>query len=115
MGPFPKVTGNRRWILVGADYFSKWVKAKPLANIWDTEVKRFVWRNLVTRFDIPKILISDNELQFDSKAFRRYYSELGITNKYSTPSYPQGNGQAKATNKSIMNGQKKILDNSKGT
>ena len=39
---------------------------------------------------------------------------MGITNRYSTPSYPQSNGQAEATNKSIVNGLKKRLDDSKG-
>ena len=56
----------------------------------------------------------DNGLQFDSKAFRRYCSELGITNRYSTPTYPQGNGQAEAINKTIMNRLKKRLDDVKG-
>ena len=49
-----------------------------------------------------------------SKAFRRYYWELGITNRYFTPTYPQGNWQAKAVNKVIMNGLKKRLDDAKG-
>lgn len=40
--------------------------------------------------------------------------ELVITNRYSTPSYPQSNGQVEATNKSIMDGLKKRLGNSKG-
>ena len=56
----------------------------------------------------------DNELQFDSKAFRRYCCELGIANRYSTPAYPQGNRQAEASNKVIVNGLKKILDDAKG-
>ena len=56
----------------------------------------------------------DNELQFDSKAFRRYYCELGIANRYSTPAYPQGNRQAEASNKVIVNGLKKRLDDAKG-
>ena len=37
-----------------------------------------------------------------------------ITNRYSTPAYPQGNGQAKAVNKVIVNGLKKRLNNAKG-
>ena len=65
-------------------------------------------------FGVPRVLILENGLQFGSKAFRRYYSELGIVNRYSTPSYPQSNGQAKATNNSIINGLKKRLDDSKG-
>ena len=53
-------------------------------------------------------------LQFDSKAFRRYCCELGIWNRYSTPAYPQGNGQAKSVNKVIVSGLKKSLDEVRG-
>ena len=35
-------------------------------------------------------------------------------NRYSTLAYPQGNGQAEATNKVIVNGLKKRLDDAKG-
>ena len=92
LGPFPKAVGNKRFLLVGTDYFTKWVETEPLANIRDVDAKKFIWKNIVTRFGVPHALISDNSLQFDSKAFRRYCSELGIANRYSTPVYPQGNG-----------------------
>ena len=114
MGPFPKAVGNKKYLLVGTDYFTKWVEAEPLANIRDVDVKRFVWKNIVTRFGVPHVLISDNGLQFDSKMFRRYCGELGITNRYSTPAYPQGNGQAEAVNKVIVSGLNKMLDDAKG-
>ena len=90
--PFPKAAGNKRWLLVETDYFTKWVEAEPLANIRDMDAKRFVWKNIVTRFGIPCTLISNNGLQFDSKAFRWYYYDLSITNRYSSSAYPQGNG-----------------------
>jgi len=78
------------------------------------DAKRFAWKNIVIQFGIPHTLISDNGLQFDSKTFRRYCCELGIKNRYSTPIYPRGNGQAKAVNKVIVNGLKKRLDDIKG-
>ena len=62
MGPFPKAAGNKRYLLVGMDYFTKWVEAEPLANIKDADAKRFVWRKIVTRFGVPRVLISDNGL-----------------------------------------------------
>ena len=65
-------------------------------------------------FGVPRTLISDNGLQFDSKAFKRYCCELGITNRYSTPTYPQGNGQAETVNKVILNRLQKRLDDVKG-
>ena len=80
----------------------------------DVDAKKFFWRNIVTRFGVPHTLISDNGFQFDSKAFRRYCGKLEIANRYSTPAYPQGNGQAEAINKVIVNGLKKRLDDAKG-
>ena len=106
--------GNKKYLLVGINYFTKWVEAEPLANIRDVDAKRFVWKNIITRFGVPHVLISNNNLQFDSKMFRRYCGELGITNRYSTPAYPQGNGQAKPVNKVIVNRLKKRLDDAKG-
>ena len=114
VGPFPKAVENKKYLLICTDYFTKWVETEPLANIRDVDVKRFIWKNIVTRFGVHYVLISDNGLQFDSKAFRKYCSNLGIKNRYSTPAYPQGNGQAKAVNKVIVNGLKKRLDDAKG-
>ena len=39
---------------------------------------------------------------------------MRITNRYSTPAYPQGNRQAETINKVIVNGIKKRLDDAKG-
>ena len=88
VGHFPKAIGNKMYLLVGTDYFTKWVEVEPWANIKDVDAKRFVWKNIVTRFRIIHTLISDNGLQFDNKAFRRYCCDLGIINRYSTLAYP---------------------------
>ena len=92
---------------------TKWVEAEPLANIKDVDAMKFVWKNIVTQFGVPHFLISNNGLQFHCKSFRRYCCKLGITNKYSTPAYPQENRQGKAVNKVIVNGLKKRLDDAK--
>ena len=105
---------NKKYFLVDTEYFTKWVEVEHLTNIRNVDAKRFIWRNIVTRFGVPHTLISDNSLQFDSKTFRSYCGELGITNRYSTPAYPQGNGQAEAVNKVIGNGLKKRLDDPRG-
>ena len=114
VGPFPKAVGNKKYLLVCMDYFTKWAEAKPLANIKDVDVERFIQKNIITRFGVPYVLIQDNGLKFDSKAFRKYCSDLGIKNRYSTLAYLQENGQAEAVNKVIINGLKKKLDDAKG-
>jgi len=42
VGPFPRAFGNRRWLIIGMDYFTKWVEAEPLSNIKDSDAKRFI-------------------------------------------------------------------------
>ena len=42
VGPFLQAIGNRRWLFIGTDYFTKWVEVEPLANIRDMDAKRFV-------------------------------------------------------------------------
>ena len=78
-------------------------------------VKKFLWKNIVTRFGMPNTFIFDNGLQFDSRAFRDFCYDLGITNRYSTSAYPRSNRQAEAINKIILSGLKGKLDGAKGS
>ena len=48
-----------------------------------------------------------------TRSSKRYCCDLGITNRYSTSAYPQGNRHDEAINKVIVNGLKKRLDDAK--
>ncbi|RVW68796.1 Gag-Pol polyprotein [Vitis vinifera] len=115
-GPWdpPSSAAQKKFLLVATDYFSKWVEAEAYASIKDKDVTKFVWKNIVCRFGIPQAIIADNGPQFDSIAFRNFCSELNIRNSYSTPRYPQSNGQAEATNKTLITALKKRLEQAKG-
>ena len=114
VGPFPTTAAQKKFLLVATDYFSKWVEAEAYASIKDKDVKRFVWKNIECRFGIPQAIIVDNGPQFDSSAFKKFCTELHIKNLYSTPRYPQSNGQAKTTNKTLLSALKKRLEKAKG-
>ena len=60
MGPFPVGTKQAKFLVVSIDYFTKWVEAEPLATISEKNVKSFVWKAVICRFGIPRVLISDN-------------------------------------------------------
>ncbi|XP_050264018.1 uncharacterized protein LOC126708230 [Quercus robur] len=49
LGPFPLGTRQMKFLVVGIDYFTKWVEAEPLAHITQQNVKNFVWKNIVCR------------------------------------------------------------------
>ena len=102
MGPFQIAVRQLKFLVVGIDYFTKWVEAKALAIITKKNIRSFVWRNIICRYGIPRVLVSDNGKKFDNNAFKDFCSELGIKNHYSSPTHPQANGQVKVTNRSLL-------------
>ena len=90
------------------------MEAEALATITKKNIQSFVWRNIICKFRIPRVLVSDNRKQFDNSAFRDFCSELGIKNHYSSPAHPQANGQVKVTNRSLLKIIKTQLERAKG-
>nr|XP_025638662.1 uncharacterized protein LOC112733791 [Arachis hypogaea] len=62
---------------------------------------------VVTRFGIPEVVISDNGTQFTDKKFGEFLAGLGIKKKFSSMEHPQTNGQVEAANKIILLSLKK--------
>ena len=98
MGPFPIAVRQLKFLVVGIDYFTKLVEVEALATITEKNIWSFVWRNIIYRYRIPRVLVLDNEKQFDNSAFRDFCSELGIKNNYSSLAHPQANGHVEVTN-----------------
>nr|XP_025692462.1 uncharacterized protein LOC112794697 [Arachis hypogaea] len=69
---------------------------------------------VITRFGIPEVVISDNGTQFTDKRFTEFLTGLGIRQRFSSVEHPQTNGQVESANKIILLGLKKRLDNKKG-
>jgi hypothetical protein len=109
VGPMPTGKGNCRFLVVAVDYFTKWVKAEPLATITTGVIKTFLWRAIVCQFGIPYALVTDNGTQFDYKQFQEWYSELKIRHFFSSVYHPQSNGQVEATNKTLVRILKKKI------
>jgi len=96
------------------DYFTKWVEAEAVASITIAEVCKFIWRNIITRFGIPRAMLFDNGRQFDTSKLTDYLHSLGCQAGFTAVAHPQTNGQAEAANKSILHGLQKKLDHAKG-
>ena len=90
------------------------MEAEALATITEKNIRSFVWRNIICRYGIPRVLVSDNEKQFDNSAFKDFCLELGIKNHYSSPTHPQANGQVEVTNRSSFKIIKTRLEGAKG-
>ncbi|KAL0439574.1 UNVERIFIED_CONTAM: Gag-Pol polyprotein [Sesamum latifolium] len=114
VGLFPQATGQRKFLIVVVDYFTKWVEAEPLAKITEKEVIKFLWKNIVCRFGIPHALISDNGTQFSGKKLKEWCEGLAIKQFFTSVSNPQANGQTEVTNRTILQHLKTRLGTAKG-
>ena len=90
------------------------MEVEALATITEKNIRSFVWRCIICRFGIPRVLVSNNGKQFDNDAFRDFCSQLGIRNHYSSPAHPQANGQVEVTSQSLLKIIKTRLKGAKG-
>ena len=91
MGPFPNSFGNI-YILLAVDYMSKWVEVIPCKTNDNRVVVKFLKENILSRFGMPRAIISDNGSHFCNISFEALMRKYGITHKLSTPYHPQASG-----------------------
>ncbi|CAJ2637946.1 unnamed protein product [Trifolium pratense] len=114
LGPFPTAAGQNKYLIVAVDYFTKWIEAEPLAHITTFNVLRFLKRNILARFGIPQVVVTDNGTQFTDNKVREFMAKIGTTQHFTSVEHPQTNGQAEAANRVILRGLKRRLDEAKG-
>jgi hypothetical protein len=114
VGPFPVAPGGVKYLIVAIDYFSKWVEAEALTNIRGATCVKFCWKNIICRYGIPKIIVTDNGAQFENDPFKSWCTKYGIEQKVTSVYHPQPNGQVEVTNRTIVNGIKTRLEGAKG-
>ncbi|XP_057529843.1 uncharacterized protein LOC130808384 [Amaranthus tricolor] len=86
LGPFPPAKGQRKFIIVAIDYFTKYVEVEALSSITYKQVYQFVWRNIITRYGIPRVIITDNGRQFIAKNTIEYCDRFNIQIRFSSVS-----------------------------
>ncbi|GAU46658.1 hypothetical protein TSUD_184460 [Trifolium subterraneum] len=106
LGPFPTASRQVKYLIVDVDYFKKWIKAEPLAKIAATHILRFFKRNVLARFGVLRVVVTDNGTQFTNKKFQEFLDKIGTTQHFTSVEHPQTNGKVEATNRVILRGAK---------
>ncbi|GJV30961.1 reverse transcriptase domain-containing protein [Tanacetum coccineum] len=109
LGPLPQTFEKLKFVIVAIDYFTKWIEAKPLSRITEKDVKKFVWDNIVCRFGLPRVIVTDNGTQFVNDPFKGWCKSLNIKQMNTAVAHPQANGLVERANKSLMEGIKARL------
>ena len=84
--------GGHHHIIVAVDYFTKWAEAMPIVKFDGETTVHFIFNQIITRFGIPKELITDHASHFQNHMMEELASNLGYKQENSCSYYPQANG-----------------------
>jgi hypothetical protein len=97
--------------VVVVEYFTRWIKAKPLATITSETVKKFFWQNIVCRFGVPRALTVDSGKQFDSDNFKELCRSIGTKIAFASVYHLEFNGAVERANRAVFSAISKTLFN----
>ena len=86
-----------RYILVIADYFSKWTEAFPMKNKCADTVA-----DIILRFDMPLVIHSDQGQEFENGLMKSLCSLLGCTKTRTAPYHPESDGMIERFNRTCL-------------
>nr|ABA91246.1 retrotransposon protein, putative, unclassified [Oryza sativa Japonica Group] len=96
------VMGEMHEGICATDYFTKWVQAIPLKKVDSRDAIQFVKVHIIYRFGVPQTITTNQGSIFVSDEFVQFAESMGIKLLNSSPYYAQANGQAEASNKSLI-------------
>jgi hypothetical protein len=105
----PPSSKGHQYILVITDYFTKWVEAIPMKSVTSKDIVNFIKEHVIHRFEIPQTITIDRGSVFISEEFRKFAADVGIKLIRSSQ-YAQANGQAEASNQSLIKLIKRKID-----
>ena len=101
LGPLPESTTGNKYIIIIADYFTKWPEAFAIPNQEATTIANLLVREVVCRYGVPLELHSDQGRNFESTVFAEMCSLLGIGKTRNTPYHPQSDGMVERLNRTL--------------
>ena len=81
-----------------------------MRSVASKDVISFVKEHIIHRFGIPQTITTDGGSVFISEEFRKFADDMGIKLIRSSPYYAQANGQAEASNQSLIKLIKRKID-----
>ena len=110
VGPLPRSSNDRRYVLTMMDRFSRWFEAVPLDDITAPEVTSKFFANWICRFGCPDFVVTDQGSQFESGLFQEVLRSLGVHKKRTTQYHPQANGLIERAHSTFKHSLKCIAD-----
>ena len=110
MGPLPRSSQGKYYILVATDYATRWAEAKATVNNKAVTVASFLMEYICARFGCPLEVLTDGGKSFRNDLIESLVQRLRIHHAMSTPYYPQCNGLVEKTNGLLCGSLAKLVD-----
>ena len=91
-----------RYILVIADYFSKWMEAFPIKNKCADTVADILVEKIILRFGMPLVIHSDQGREFENGLMKSLCSLLGCTKTRTAPYHSESDGMIERFNRTCL-------------
>ncbi|XP_028215089.1 uncharacterized protein LOC114397183 [Glycine soja] len=84
----PKASNRHRFVLVAIDYFTKWVEAASYASVTRSVVVRFIKKEIICWYRLPRKIITDNATNLNNKMMKEMCEDFKIQHHNSMPYRP---------------------------
>lgn len=111
VGPLPKTVSQNEYILTFQCNFTKFILTIPLKTQSATEVAEAMVSDIILRFGIPKVILSDQGANFMSKVFRNFCSLFQIRKIRTSAYHPQSNGSLERFHRTLKEYLRHFIDN----
>ena len=109
----PHSSRGMAYIVVATEYLTKWAEAKAVKADTAEHAATFMYENIISRFGVPKILVSDRGTHFLNSLIREMTDKFKIDHRKTTPYHPQTNGQTEQVNGILVSILRKMVLDSK--
>ncbi|POM74055.1 Retrovirus-related Pol Polyprotein [Phytophthora palmivora] len=102
IGPLVTTPRGNIFILVFADYFTRWVEAFAIGALDTVAFVETMVNEVISRHGVPERLLSDQGSNFISELARSFYETLGIKKLFGAAYHPQTQGLVERFNGTLI-------------
>ncbi|KAG6612702.1 Retrovirus-related Pol Polyprotein [Phytophthora cinnamomi] len=102
IGPLVTTPRGNKYILVFADYFTRWVEAFPVEALDTITFVNIMIDEVLSRHGVPERLLSDRGSNFISELAKSFYETLGIKKRFGGAYHPQTQGLVERFNGTLI-------------
>ena len=109
MGDLHLSKGDKKYVLVGMDYFTKYVHLIPLPDQKAATVAKALVNEVFSKVGIPQFLHSDRATNFLSDLFKETFKLFQVDRTLTTPWRPQSYGMVERFNITLGGMQRQFV------